>query len=220
MEEGDCTVTVDEWAKLWKDGKTDFHISDLCPMFTKHVDKLLNNRKKVKTFVPLCGKAVEMKWLWEKGHEVVGIECGEEALKEFFEENKIVYSIVEVPAVKGKLYKSDDGRIRLYCCDFYLFNSAIESEFGAIWDSGALNAINATDQEKYVAIIKSLMGNKCVNLTVIDDATEWEIPVNFDKMKTFFKDGFSVEANDYVEGDEKLKSFGIKGQQLYTISRL
>ncbi|XP_063397377.1 probable thiopurine S-methyltransferase [Mytilus trossulus] len=215
MEEN---MTVDMWAKAWEEGKTS-HLPELCNVFTKHFDKMLNSRKKVKCFVPLCGKAVEMKWLWDKGHEVVGVECGEVALKEFFEENKIGCSLVQIPELKGKLYKSDDGRIRLYCCDFYLFNSTIEGEFGAVWDSGALNAINATDQEKYVAIIKSLMGNKCVNLTVIDDVTDWEISVNYDKMKTWFNDGFSVEANDYVKANKSLESFGIKGQQLYIISK-
>ncbi|VDI52775.1 thiopurine S-methyltransferase [Mytilus galloprovincialis] len=208
-------VTVDEWRQLWKDGKTDFINPELSPMFTKHVDKMLNSREKVKTFVPFCGKVVEMKWLWNKGHEVVGVECGEEAIKDFFTENKIDYSIVEVPEVKGKLYKSDDGRIRLYCCDFYLFNSAIQSSFEAVWDSGALNAVNLDDQEKYVNIIKSLMGNKCINPTVAD-----ELSVTCEKLRNWFNGGFRVVESDFMKPDEKLESFGFTGLHLYTISKI
>ncbi|CAG2201482.1 TPMT [Mytilus edulis] len=184
-------------------------------MFTKHVDKMLNSREKVKTFVPFCGKVVEMKWLWDKGHEVVGVECGEEAIKDFFTENKIDYSIVEVPEVKGKLYKSDDGRIRLYCCDFYLFNSAIQSDFEAVWDSGALNAVNLDDQEKYVNIIKSLIGNKCINLTVAD-----ELSVTCEKLRNWFNGGFRVVESDFMKPDEKLESFDFTGLHLYTISKI
>ncbi|CAC5361199.1 TPMT [Mytilus coruscus] len=208
-------MTVDKWTKLWKEDKTN-HTPKLCTMFTKHVDKLINSRERVKTFVPLCGKAVEIKWLWDKGHEVVGVNCGDKALKEFFEENKIGYSVVNIPAVKGKLYKSEDGRIRLYCCDFYQFNSAIESGFGAVWDhSGSLIAVDLAEQEKYVDIIKSLMGEKCVNLTVLD-----ELSVNYDKIRTWFTDGFRVEASDHAKADRNLKSFGIKGHQLYTIFKI
>ncbi|XP_063447789.1 probable thiopurine S-methyltransferase [Mytilus trossulus] len=208
-------IGVDNSTKLLKQDKS-IHIPKLCTMFTKHVDKMINSREKIKAFVPLCGKAVEIKWLWEKGHEVVGVNSGEKALKEFFEEYKIRYSIVKIPAVKGKLYKSYDGRIRLYCCDFYQFSSAIESEFGAVWDhSGSLIASDLTEQEKYVDIIKSLMGEKCVNLTVLD-----QLSVNYDKIMTWFTDGFRVEASDYAKSDKTLKSFGIKGHQLYTIFKI
>lgn len=62
MEEN---MTVDMWAKAWEEGKTT-HISELINVFTKHVDKMLNSRKQVKCSVPLCGNAVEMKWLWDK----------------------------------------------------------------------------------------------------------------------------------------------------------
>ncbi|CAC5361197.1 TPMT [Mytilus coruscus] len=209
-------VTVDEWRKLWKDGKTDFVTQELSSMFTKHVDKMLNSREKVKTFVvPFCGKVVEMKWLWDKGHEVVGVECGVEAIKDFFAENKIDYSMVEVPEVKGELYKSDDGRIRLYCCDFFKFYSGIESDFEAVWDSHALNAVNLDDQEKYVNIIKSLMGNKCINLTVTD-----ELSVNCEKLRKWFNNGFRVEESDFLKADEKLESFGFTGFHLYTIYKI
>ena len=37
--------------------------------------------------------------MYEKGHEVVGVEIAEIPVKEFFEENKIDYD------VNGKLYK-------------------------------------------------------------------------------------------------------------------
>ncbi|VDI52776.1 Hypothetical predicted protein [Mytilus galloprovincialis] len=164
-QHSDVVIKTNKSTKLWKEDKT-IHTPKLCTMFTKHVDKMLNNREKIKIFVPHCGKAVEIKWLWDKGHEV--------------------------------------------------FSSAIESGFGAVWDhSCSLIASDLAKQEKYVAIIKSLMGGKCVNLTVLD-----ELSVNYDKIKTWFTDGFRVESRDYAKADKHLKSFGIKGHQLYTIFKI
>ncbi|CAG2201483.1 TPMT [Mytilus edulis] len=103
-QHSDVAIKTDKSTKLWKEDKT-IHTPKLCTMFTKHVDKMLNNREKIKIFIPHCGKAVEIKWLWDKGHEVVGVNCGEKALKECFEDNKIGYSIVKIPAVKGNYIK-------------------------------------------------------------------------------------------------------------------
>ena len=218
-EMADFSMSSADWAKMWTEGKTDFHSDKLCDFFIKHVAMLINDRQGIKIFVPLCGKAVEMKWLWENGHEIVGVECGEVALKQFFEEQKIEFSVDEIPSIEGKLYKSKDNKIRPYCCDMYKFSSSVECGFDAVWDCGALNAINLDDQEKYIHIIKSIMGDNCINLTIIDDVVDWEIPVNFEKLKIWFKDGYIVTSSDYIPANDELKSLGIKGQQLYCIAK-
>lgn len=213
-------MSPEDWALKWKNNQIGFHMETLCEMFRKHYKQLINGRENLKIFIPLCGKAVEMKWLLDEGHSVVGVDCGEEGLQQFFEENKIKFEVYNEARVDGKVYKSSDGRVKLYCCDFYKFSAEVEHDFDAIWDSGALNAINETDQEKYVDICKSIMAKGCVDLIVIDDYEGWSIPVDLDRLLKWFPEGYKVDAFDYIEANDELKAQDIKGQQLYKVVKL
>merc|ERR1712137_1006755 len=61
-------------------------------MLTKHVDRLTQKRDKQRIFVPLCGKSIDMKWLADRGHEVIGNEAVDEGCRLFFEEQRIPYT--------------------------------------------------------------------------------------------------------------------------------
>lgn len=39
--------------------------------------------------LPLCGKAVDLRYLYDLGHTVIGIEAIEQGAREFFEENEM-----------------------------------------------------------------------------------------------------------------------------------
>lgn len=155
-------MAVGEWQECWEEGKTGFHQQQVHKLLELNIEKVLAGRTGVRFFFPLCGKAVDMKWLADKGHSVVGVEISEKGIKEFFEENNLTYSEAPVPSIPGaKVYKSSEGNISLYQCDLYNFNSSIEGQFGAIWDRGSLVAINPRDREKYVALLISLMAKDC-----------------------------------------------------------
>ncbi|XP_068431853.1 probable thiopurine S-methyltransferase isoform X2 [Clinocottus analis] len=131
-------------------------------MLEDNIDKVLSGRTGVRFFFPLCGKAVDMKWLADMGHSVVGVEISEKAIQQFFTENNMTYSEEAVPSLPGaKVYKSSERNISLYQCDLFTFSSSIEGQFGAIWDRGSLVAINPRDREKYAALIISLMAKDC-----------------------------------------------------------
>ena len=42
--------------------------------------------------MPLCGKSLDMKWLAEQGHSVVGIDIVELAAQQFFTENDLPFN--------------------------------------------------------------------------------------------------------------------------------
>ena len=56
--------------------------------------------------------------MYDKGHEIVGVEIAELAIKEFFEESNLPYVEEDVPDVKGKLLK-----VHVYC--IYFFSSVM-----------------------------------------------------------------------------------------------
>ncbi|KAL2080217.1 hypothetical protein ACEWY4_024010 [Coilia grayii] len=151
-------MALSEWEERWQEGRIGFHQPHVHKLLEKNLDKVLCERKEVRFFFPLCGKAVDMKWLADKGHSVVGVEISEKAIRQFFEEQKLTYSEESVPAIPGaKVFKSSDGKIALYQCDLYKFSSDVTGQFGAIWDRGSLVAINPCDRQRYAALITSLM---------------------------------------------------------------
>ncbi|XP_009704961.1 PREDICTED: thiopurine S-methyltransferase-like, partial [Cariama cristata] len=113
-------VTEEEWLQKWETGKIGFHKEQGHPLLQKYLDVLLNGRSGLRIFFPLCGKAVEMKWLADMGHSVVGVDVSEQALKEFFAEHGLPYCEEPVPGISGgKMLQSTSGNISLYCCSIY-----------------------------------------------------------------------------------------------------
>ncbi|KAM7384541.1 hypothetical protein PAMA_011753 [Pampus argenteus] len=160
--QADRVMVLREWEDRWQEDRTGFHLPHVHKMLENNIDKVLAGRTGVRFFFPLCGKAVDMKWLADMGHSVVGVEIAEKAIQQFFEENNMTYSVEPVAAIPGaKVYKSSEKNISLYQCDLYNFSSSIEGQFGAIWDRGSLVAINPRDREKYAALIISLMASDC-----------------------------------------------------------
>ncbi|XP_069032242.1 probable thiopurine S-methyltransferase isoform X1 [Embiotoca jacksoni] len=160
--QADRVMALGEWEDRWQEDRIGFHQPQVHKMLEANIDKVVSGRTGVHFFFPLCGKAVDMKWLADMGHSVVGVEISEKGIKKFFEENNLTYSEEPVPAIPGaKVYKSSEKNISLYQCDLFNFTSSMEGQFGAIWDRGSLVAINPEDREKYAALIVSLMAKDC-----------------------------------------------------------
>ncbi|XP_064017118.1 thiopurine S-methyltransferase isoform X2 [Pogoniulus pusillus] len=154
----DRVVTAEEWRQKWATGNTGFHKEQVHPLLQKYLDVLLNGRSGLRIFFPLCGKAVEMKWLADMGHNVVGVEVSEQALKEFFTEQSLPYCEEPVPEISGaKKFQSASGNISLYCCSIYDLSSSIVGKFDGVWDRGALVAVNPRDRQRYVSLMITLL---------------------------------------------------------------
>ncbi|KAM9385031.1 putative thiopurine S-methyltransferase [Pholidichthys leucotaenia] len=198
-EDPDQIFELQDWIDGWDKGDIGFHQPNVHNMMETHLDKVLNGRKGVRFFFPLCGKAIDMKWLADKGHSVVGVEISEKGIREFFEENNLKYSEEAVSAIpEAKVFRSAEKNISLYQCDLFSFSSSIEGQFGAIWDRGSFGSINLKDHTKYIPLIKSLMAKDCTYLlvTFLYDRTKRKgPPFSFSKeqVQNLFGDCCNVE---------------------------
>ncbi|NXA46979.1 TPMT methyltransferase, partial [Nothocercus julius] len=175
----DRVVPTAEWLQKWAAGKTGFHNERGHPLLQKNLDVLLNGRSGLRIFFPLCGKAVEMKWLADMGHHVVGAEVSEQALKEFFAEQGLPYREEPVPGIAGaKVLQSLSGNISLYCCSIYDLSSAVVGKFDGVWDRGALVAVNPRDRQRYASLMISLMekNSSYLLVTVLYDPNKHKGP--------------------------------------------
>ncbi|XP_028317041.1 probable thiopurine S-methyltransferase isoform X1 [Gouania willdenowi] len=214
--QADRVMALSEWEDRWQEGRIGFHRPQVNKMLEKNIDKVLNGRTGVRFFFPLCGKAVDMKWLADLGHSVVGVEISEKGIRDFFEENNMTYSVETVASLPGaKVFKSSEKNISLYQCDLFNFSSSIEGQFGAIWDRGSLVAINPRDREKYAALIISLMATDCRYLlnTVLYNTELHKGPpfvVPDEQVHTLFGSHCSIELLNSVEAlTDRYRSWGL-----------
>lgn len=215
-------MTVGMWKECWNTPNVEFHNPQLNELFVKYHQRMLT-RPGMRIFVPLCGKAVEMKWLVDHGHKVVGLEAAPVPCKAFFEENGIPYNVKEMKGIHGEKYESLDHNIVIYSCDFFLFTADICGEFDGIWDSGGLNSMDVEDREAYIRRIRTLMGKGCVNLTEFVNFDKSMVDITWsmtkEELQKVFGEGFIVEDLNEMAAPQRLKRQGCDTLKLFAITR-
>lgn len=217
-EESSHTDATEYWTKLWNTSTTPWHEQNVNSFLLRHADELIDNREHIRIFVPLCGKTVDMKWLADKGHTVVGLDCSHLALESFFNEHALEFTTEPVNRLNGVLYKSTTLSISLYCCNVMEFDKANEERFDAVWDHGSLVAVRLADIPRYVEVIRSLMTDDCRYLleTVDYDKKLYDGPPNSfadaDVIQELFGDHFCCRKLSTEEDEEKHKRIAPQSQ--------
>lgn len=107
-------------------------------------------------FVPLCGKTLDMRWLYDKGFTVIGVEAIERAVLEFFEEQKMEYDVEKVGAFD--VYTSKNGKIKLFQGNLFDFTEdLVGGKLDHSWDRGSLVAIDKDTRQRYGELFSSVM---------------------------------------------------------------
>ncbi|XP_041359700.1 probable thiopurine S-methyltransferase isoform X2 [Gigantopelta aegis] len=222
----ETVLCVDDWRQRWEEKRIGFHQTTVHELLVEYKDRLLAGREHIKIFFPLCGKSVDMKWVYDLGHDVVGVEASKIGITEFFEESSLEYTVEPLTTITGNCYKSTDGRVQIYECDLFDFNKDLAGQFDAIWDRGAMVAINKDQRKSYTSLLKTLMAPGCHTLlcTLFYDATIWPGPphvVPHSEVYDIYGDKCTVEKLCTVDVfEEKHKSWGITGmdESLFVIS--
>ncbi|RXG57978.1 Thiopurine S-methyltransferase [Armadillidium vulgare] len=137
---------------LWFKNLTPWETSEVHPYLKEHSSGLdLCAPKRV--LVPFCGNAVELKWFYEKGLEVVGVEFVEKPVKKFFTQHNLKY---EVREIQGEtIYETLDKRLKIYVSDFLDVHANDIGKFDVIWDRLAQVALEPCNREKYSNLMKT-----------------------------------------------------------------
>jgi len=151
----DNNITLEEWIRRWKVGQIAFHRLEPNHNLVKHKNLLLSEHGSV--LIPLCGKTVDMKYLADKGHKVVGIEISETAVLDFFKEQSMNYSRNKHPAMPFDIFAAESSGIVIYMGNLFDANLQMLGQFDAIWDRGAFVAINSSEHEKYCSLMATLL---------------------------------------------------------------
>ena len=150
--------TFDYWELRWENDQVPFHMQEPNHYLVAHKDVL--PKSNCRFYVPLCGKTVDLVYLSECGYDVYGCEFIEKAVIDFFIEQNLEYTKLEI-SKDIFAYKATGKNITIYQGDFFALNSSLIGKFDAVWDRGSLVAINPDQKDDYAKQMNDLMAPNC-----------------------------------------------------------
>lgn len=148
----------EDWLGRWAEGRTGWHEPAGNEGLKKYWPDLESSSS---VLVPLCGMAPDLLWLADRGHEVVGVELSEIAVRGFFEANGLAYECE--PQDRFDRYTAKDQDLTLYRGDYFDFESP---PFDALYDRGALVALPEDVRPRYVEHTQRLLKRDARRLIV------------------------------------------------------
>ena len=119
-------------------------MTKVTPLLIKHWPAL-ELPASTRVLVPLCGKSLDMVWLAEEGHHVLGIELAPIAVEQFFSEQGL--RPTEHVSDMGRHYVA--GNIEIICGDIFNVDAETLSTCGAAFDRAALVALPEELRRRY-----------------------------------------------------------------------
>ena len=140
------------WHKRWENDQIGFHAPGAHRYLQNNWGAMeLDSSETV--FVPLCGKSLDLIWLLENGHSVIGVELSGIAIEAFFLENQLEPR----KSREGEFIVWTAGPIKLYEGDFFSLESAHLKGVGAFYDRAALVALPPEMRQAYVSHLKKII---------------------------------------------------------------
>jgi thiopurine S-methyltransferase len=140
------------WRERWQNQDIGFHQPIIHDLLQKHWRGLgLDAGSQV--FVPLCGKSLDMVWLAEQGHRVIGAELSDIAIDDFFAERGLEPKVRKV----GRFIVKSADAYELWCGDIFDLPPEAIAGVSGVYDRAALVAFPSDLQERYAAKLKELV---------------------------------------------------------------
>jgi len=181
------------WVRRWREGRIQFHVDKVNPILDRYVDRLLPEGFG-RVLVPLCGKSLDLGWLVEHGHEVVGVELVEKAVEDLF--NGIGGSPTISTQDVFQSWRSDG--LEVLVGDLFELDANVSGKFDAIWDRAAFVALRPSDRDRYAPHLQEFLrpNGRILLSTISYDGSKMEGPpfsVSANEVHRRFGNSLSVE---------------------------
>jgi len=133
------------WLDLWHKNEIAFHRAEhntLLLEFWSQLGLAAND----KIFVPMCGKSLDMRWLENAGHQVVGVELAQVAVETYFAEGDEHPERCVVD--RFNCYRGNSTMV--YQGDFFDLTAPLLMGVKGLFDRGALVALPPDMRFRYV----------------------------------------------------------------------
>ena len=181
------------WHEKWDAQQIGFHLNAVNPLLVKHWPQL-DLAANCQVFVPLCGKSLDMCFLAEQGHDVVGCELNEVAVKQFYQENNLPVEVNQV----GEHQQFSTEQVTIYQGDIFTLDAAALPNVEAFYDRAALIAWPEEMRLTYAKKLAQLIPADSVGLLITLDYPQAELngppfAVSGDWVSANLSDDFEIE---------------------------
>jgi thiopurine S-methyltransferase len=121
------------WHERWRGDQIGFHQSSV-DQSLRQCWQALAVPKSGRVLVPLCGKSVDLLWLRDQGHTVIGVELSDIALQAFCMQNGVPARRRSLP--EFDLYEAPN--LELYRGDLFSLDLPLLGSVAAVYDRAAL----------------------------------------------------------------------------------
>jgi len=201
----------DFWHARWQANQIGFHQNEINPHLVRYWPSLQLERQS-RVLVPLCGKTLDMVWLLDQGHSIVGNEISQLAVEAFFAENRLAPEIRQ----ETGFARWSCERLEILCGDFFELTTADIGRIDAFYDRAALIALTPEQRARYVARITEILEPHTPGLLVTLDYEQQRMQgppfaVSAGEVSSLYQDGFSIERLAHTEIIDSEPRFREKG---------
>ncbi|GAB4122886.1 MAG: thiopurine S-methyltransferase [Sideroxydans sp.] len=140
------------WLERWERAEIGFHQAEVNPYLLKHWSALQAAHGS-EVFVPLCGKSLDMLWLRQQGHAVLGVELSPIAVRDFFVENGM-----NPNHTAGSPFDCCEAQgIRILCGDFFELTREHLAGVKAVYDRASLVALPPEMRARYARHLEDIL---------------------------------------------------------------
>jgi thiopurine S-methyltransferase len=140
----------EDWLARWRDGRTTFHEGHPNVLLERYLARLAGSRR---VLVPLCGMAEDLAYLAAHGHDVIGVELADQAVRGFFEAHALTPAI----ATRGPFVEYRAGALTLLVGDFLATTTELLGPLDALYDRAALIALPPALRPRYAQQVRGLL---------------------------------------------------------------
>jgi len=222
-------MKAEKWHANWRDGRLGFHqkrfnsrLEQFWPTLSLPVD--------ASVLVPLCGKSLDMLYLHQAGHSVVGVELSEIAAEAFFEENQLTFKRIDTGNLQEFTGIGDAAGLRLLTGDIFDLSARQTGPLKAFYDRAALIALPHDMRARYAGKLAELLPSGATGLliSIIYDPSKMNGPpfsVPDDEVRQLFTDNFELNEMDCSKGPERLGNLATRGldtmeERVYRLARI
>ena len=141
------------WHERWDENRIGFHQEAANPLLVKNF-KALALEDGARIFVPLCGKSLDIAWLLDCGHRVVGAELSRIAIEQLFNDLGVEPIITKV----GDLERFSAPDLDIYVGDIFDLTADQLGPVDAAYDRAALVALPDDMRARYAKHLHSITG--------------------------------------------------------------
>jgi thiopurine S-methyltransferase len=208
-------MEISYWQSRWRNDKTGWHMRQVYPYLVACWHKL-NLDEGSTVLVPLCGKSLDLHWLAERGHRVIGIEISEIAIQQFINDSKRSFRNREHGPFT--VYSSD--RIELWQGDVFKLSSLLLPHIDAIYDKAALIAFPERMRAPYARLMQALCSaHTQMFLNTLeyeqDEMTGPPFSVNREELNKRYGDRFEIHLLQEASLMEDVPKFQRRGLSSY-----